>query len=94
MPKGNYFRNADNKWEHSPWSFSDAIARNIFAHILKFVKFDDISSRDQRRENDKHPAIREGWDWFVENCKKLSESFEDLTVDEKLVAFRGICPMR
>jgi len=74
--------------------FTAAMARNRFAHILQFIRFDDKSTRVQRKANDKLAAIREVWDRFVENCKKLFEPSEVMTVDEQLVAFRGKCPMR
>jgi hypothetical protein len=70
------------------------MARNRFEHILQFIRFDDKSTRVQRQANDKLVAIREVWDQFVENCKKLFEPFEDIAVDEQLVAFCGKCPMR
>ena len=74
--------------------FTASIARNRFAHILQFIRFDDKSTRAQRKENDKLAAFREIWNAFVENCKKLYEPFEEVTADEQLVAFRGKCPMR
>jgi hypothetical protein len=74
--------------------FTAAMARNRFAHILQFIRFDDKSTRVQQKANDKLAAIREVWGQFVENCKKLFEPFEDMTVDEQLVTFRGKCPMR
>ena len=74
--------------------FTAAMARNRFAHILQFIRFHDKSTRVQRKANDKFAAISEVWDQFVENCKKLFEPFEDMSVDEQLVAFRGKCPMR
>ena len=74
--------------------FTVAMARNRFAHILQFIRFDDKSTRVQRKANDRLAGIREVWDQFVENCKKLFEPFEDMTVDEQLVAFRGKCPKR
>ncbi|KAG8238842.1 hypothetical protein J437_LFUL018605 [Ladona fulva] len=70
------------------------MARNRFAHILQFIRFDDKSTLDQRRANDKFAAIRDVWVWFVEDWKRLFEAFEDITIDEQLVAFRGRYPMR
>lgn len=74
--------------------FTAAMPRDRFVHILQFIRFDDKSTRDQRKANDKLAAIRDVWDSFVENCKKLFEPFEDITIDEQLVAFRGRCPIR
>ncbi|KAG8233498.1 hypothetical protein J437_LFUL011659 [Ladona fulva] len=74
--------------------FTAAMARNRLAHILQFIGFDDKSTRDQRRANGKLAAIRDLWVWFVENCKRHFEAFEDITIDEQLGAFCGRCPMR
>jgi len=74
--------------------FTAPMARNRFAHILQVIRFDDKSKRVQRKANDKLAAIREVWDQFVGKCKKLFEPFEDMTVNEQLVASRGKCPMR
>jgi hypothetical protein len=74
--------------------FTAAMAQNRFAHILQFVRFDDKSTRVQRKVNDILASIREVSNRFVNNCKKLFELFEDMTVDEQPVAFRGKCPMR
>jgi len=74
--------------------FTAAMTLNKFVHILQFIRFDDKSTRVQRKANDKLAAVLEVWDRFVENCNKLFEPFEDMTVDEQLVAFRGKCPMR
>jgi hypothetical protein len=74
--------------------FTAAMVWNRFAHMLQFIRFDDKSTRVQPKANDKLAAIREVWDQFVENCKKLFEPFEYMTVDEQLVAFCGKCPMR
>ena len=74
--------------------FTASMPRDRFVHILQFIRFDDKSTRAQRKENDKLAAFREIWNGFVENCKKLFEPFEEVTVDEQLVAFRGKCPMR
>ena len=46
------------------------------------------------KANDKLAAFREIRDRFVENCKKLFEPFEEVTLDKQLVSFRGKCPMR
>ena len=42
--------------------FTAAMAWNRFVHILQFIRFDDKSTRVQRKANDKLAAIREVWD--------------------------------
>jgi hypothetical protein len=60
--------------------FTAVMARNRFANILQLIRFDDKSTRVQRKANDKLAATREVWDRFVENFKKLFVPFEDMTV--------------
>lgn len=51
--------------------FTADMAQNRFAHTLQFIRFDD-----------KLTAVHDVWDWFLENCKNLFETFEDITIDE------------
>ena len=62
------------------WTTDESIRRAVFtasmpryrvARILQLIRFDDKSTRQQRKENDKLAAFREIWDGFVKNCKKL-----------------------
>lgn len=46
---------------------------NRFAQLLHFTSSDDKESRFQRKQNYKLAALREVWDSFVENSKKLFE---------------------
>jgi hypothetical protein len=73
--------------------FTTAMARNRFAHILQFIRFDDKSTRVRRRANDKLADIRDVSDRFVENFKKLFESFEEMTVDEHSLEAVGLLPL-
>ena len=74
--------------------FTAALSRNRFEEISTFLRFDDKITRMERREHDKLAAIREIWDMFVTNCRKAFEPYENLTIDEQLVCFRGKCPFR
>nr|XP_023027886.1 piggyBac transposable element-derived protein 3-like [Leptinotarsa decemlineata] len=74
--------------------FSAALPRNRFGEISSFLRFDDKSTRAQRKEQDKLAAIRDIWEMFVNNCKKAFEPYENTTIDEQLVRFRGRCPFR
>ena len=55
--------------------FPAAMARNRFARIPQFMRCDDKSTHVYRNANDKLAAMREVWNQFMENCKKLFEPF-------------------
>lgn len=67
---------------------------NRFRFLLRCLRFDDIRSREERRQSDKLAAIREVFQLFLENCQKSVVPGPNLTIDEQLVAFRGRCPFR
>lgn len=74
--------------------FTAAMSRNRFELIYKFLRFDDKTTRTERKEHDKLAAIRDTWDTFVINCQKSFQPYETVTIDEQLVCFRGKCPFR
>lgn len=74
--------------------FTAAMCRNRFEQISCFLRFDDKPTREERKKLDKMAAISDIWNMFVENCKKAFEPYENITVDEQLVCFRGKCPFR
>lgn len=53
-----------------------------------------IVRRAGRRERDKLAAIRTVWDKWVERLPLLYNPGPNVTVDERLVAFRGRCPFK
>ncbi|XP_033943723.1 piggyBac transposable element-derived protein 4-like [Pseudochaenichthys georgianus] len=77
--------------------------RNIFRatmslgtfHIFsRVIRFDNRDTRAGRRERDKLAAIRTVWDKWVERLPLLYNPGPNVTVDERLVAFRGRCPFK
>lgn len=46
------------------------------------------------RQTDKLAPIRDVFDSFVEKCKTAYTPFQNVTIDEKLEAFRGRCSFR
>ena len=77
--------------------------RNIFRatmslgtfHIFsRVIRFDNRETRPGRRERDKLAAIRTVWDKWVEQLPLLYNPGPNVTVDERLVAFRGRCPFK
>uniref|UniRef100_A0A1Y1K4Z8 PiggyBac transposable element-derived protein domain-containing protein n=1 Tax=Photinus pyralis TaxID=7054 RepID=A0A1Y1K4Z8_PHOPY len=67
---------------------------NRFRFLIRCLRFDDINSREDRREIDKLAPIREVFEMFLQNCRKSVVPGPNLTIDEQLVAFRGRCPFR
>ncbi|CAI6373862.1 unnamed protein product [Macrosiphum euphorbiae] len=64
---------------------------NRFLFILNSMRFDDRTTRNYRRSEDKLTAVRSMLDQFVYNCKTSYCLSEYLTIDEMLVPFRGRC---
>jgi hypothetical protein len=60
-----------------------------FFSLLSAIRFDDKSSRNQRKTTDKLVAIRFILDEFVRNCKSTYCLSEVFTIDEMLVPFQG-----
>lgn len=65
-----------------------------FSFIINHLRFDDVSTREERLAQDKLAPIRKLFDDFVTNCQLHYTPFENLTIDEELVAFRGRCKFR
>lgn len=58
------------------------------------IHFDNRDTRPGRRQQDKLAAIREVWDKWVERLPLIYNPSPNVTVDERLVAFRGRCPFK
>lgn len=71
-----------------------SMSRNRFQLLTTFLRFDDYSTRVQRRTSDKLAPIREVFDIFVQNCIRAYVPGSHVTIDEQLVSFRGRCPFR
>ncbi|UYV83427.1 hypothetical protein LAZ67_23000974, partial [Cordylochernes scorpioides] len=65
------------------------MSQDCFLFLLRCLRFDDITTRKERKKLDKLAPIREFVEAFVYNCKKLYTPGEYNTIDEKLIPFRG-----
>lgn len=74
--------------------FRATMSRNRAKSLLRFLRFDDLATRPERRASDKLAPIREIHDLFASNCKKAYTPNPDVCIDEQLVPFRGRCPFR
>ena len=78
----------------------DGTGRNVFRAVMSFhrflfllsaLRFDDIQTREARKETNRLALISYVFDKFMENCKANYTCSEYVTVDEMLVPFRGRC---
>ncbi|XP_044745207.1 piggyBac transposable element-derived protein 4-like [Coccinella septempunctata] len=67
------------------------MSENRFRFLLRCVRFDNVETRNERRELDKLAPIRELFENFLVNFQANFIPSEFLTVDEQLLAFRGRC---
>jgi hypothetical protein len=74
--------------------FIATMSRTRFREIMKYIRFDDKSTREQRLKEDKLAAFRDIWLMFTSQLPKFYIPGSDLCVDEQLVAYRGKCNFR
>jgi hypothetical protein len=67
---------------------------NRFKSIMRYLRFDNKSTRAERVKSDKLAPIRDIWEMFIAQLRKHYIPGPDLTVDEQLIPFRGRCPFR
>lgn len=70
------------------------MSHDRFHFLLRCLRFDDLTTREERKQFDKLAPIRRLFDLFVENCKKTYTVGANTTIDEKLEAFRGRCSFK
>lgn len=62
-----------------------------FRFLFQAVRFDDRTTREERKKTDRLAPIRDIFQQFVANCQASYSLGENVTLDEKLEAFRGRC---
>ncbi|KAL1395210.1 hypothetical protein pipiens_011413 [Culex pipiens pipiens] len=80
----------------TPPFYKTVMSRTRFEEIFVCWRFDDKSTRKERflRSGDKLEAVREIYDDIVKACVENYMPGENLTVDERLALFKGLCPFR
>lgn len=74
--------------------FRCTMPKNRFDFLLTCLRFDDKTTRPERKALDKFAAIRDIWDIFIQGCQDNYTPSEYLTIDEQLLSFRGRCPFK
>lgn len=71
-----------------------AMSKERFAFITRCLRFDDMTTRKERRKQDLLAPIKDIWEQFLQQCRQNYVPGEEVTADEQLLAFRGRCPFR
>ncbi|GBP51861.1 PiggyBac transposable element-derived protein 4 [Eumeta japonica] len=74
--------------------YISVMSRERFDFLLNCLRFDDKSTRDERKAQDKFAPIREWWEVFIQIYRDSYKAGSYLTIDEQLLGFRGRCPFR
>ena len=82
------------------WKQDDAVCRRFytaimsrgrFTDILRYMRFDDSATREDRKSSDKLAPLRDITNIFSKNCEESYDATGVGCVDEQLVTFRGRC---
>lgn len=71
--------------------FKATMGLTRFEQLLRFIRFDDKSTRSARRKIDKLAPIRNVWEKVTANFKKYYTPSQTLTIDEQLMPCRCRC---
>ncbi|CAH2092513.1 unnamed protein product [Euphydryas editha] len=74
--------------------FRITMSKNRFLFLLICLRFDDASTREQRKTSNRLAPISELFDQFIFNIQANYTCSEYVTIDEMLSAFRGKCFFR
>lgn len=71
--------------------FRAVMSKKRFAILLSALRFDNSTTREDRKQLDPTAAISLIFNKFIENCQNIYGLGETVTIDEMLVSFRGKC---
>lgn len=74
--------------------YTVAMSRDRFREIVRFMCFDDMNIRKERKATDKLAPLRAITDIFVANCRDLCGATNVGTIDKQLANFYERCPFK
>ncbi|KAF0297601.1 hypothetical protein FJT64_004949 [Amphibalanus amphitrite] len=77
-----------------PPAFKATMGAGRYGTLLRYITFDDVTSREERRKGDKFCLIRDIFERFDAGLRVHFSPSECITIDESLLRFRGRCPFR
>ncbi|KAJ8945552.1 hypothetical protein NQ318_020398 [Aromia moschata] len=69
--------------------FRAVMSKNRFSVLLSALRFDDPTTRTERKKENPAAAVSEFFNGFIDNCQNLYGMGDSMTIDEMLVSFRG-----
>lgn len=91
-------RNAHKIWDNSKGSGVEscylAMSEKRLRFLIRCLRFDDVTTRKERKELDKLAPIREVFEICLANFQRSLIASEYVTVDEQLLDFRGRCSFK
>ena len=72
--------------------FKNAMARDRYFEIQRFLRFDNRDQRRARLQTNKFAHISEVWQRFIDNCQRAYSPNSTLTIDEQLLPSKCRCP--
>ena len=66
-----------------------AMSRDRFKMMLRFIRFDNKSTRAERAKTDEAAPIRDIWIMLNRNLEKAYKLYECITIDKELFPYRG-----
>lgn len=72
--------------------FKETMSRNRFKDIKRYLRFDDKTTRSERRQTNKFAAIQELWESAMKRCGDAFFPGQHTTVDEQLFPCKCRCP--
>ena len=84
----------DEQWGYP--IFHATMSFGHFTHIMRALRFDDKSTRNQRisETGNQGAAVQEIFDMFREKCKSSYKCGPSVTIDGQLIPFHGNCRFR
>ncbi|XP_068237307.1 uncharacterized protein [Palaemon carinicauda] len=80
--------------QHRSPLYCSAMNEKRFNFLLRSLRFEDHTTRNERMKIDKLAPWRNTWECFLDNFQKKYVPGNAITVDEQMVGFRGRCPFR
>lgn len=74
--------------------FNQTMSRNRFTTISQCLRFDNAEARRRNRDSDKLTPIRTFFELWLPTLQDAYLPYENITVDEQLLTFRGRCPFK